>query len=115
VKGSWVHEELHGVRNIRPSFKWGLLPFLAYSALDTYILRGKAPWTLQHHEPDHLCTKVHPASPPPHFRALFQTPNAGPQPASECTKIDYPKPDGVLSFDLLSNLARSGTAVSDRP
>ncbi len=42
-----MYDELHGVRNIRPSFKWGLLPFLAYSALDTYILRGKAPWTLQ--------------------------------------------------------------------
>jgi electron-transferring-flavoprotein dehydrogenase len=47
LKSSWVYEELHGVRNIRPSFKWGLLPFLAYSALDTYILRGKAPWTIQ--------------------------------------------------------------------
>ena len=47
IKSSWVYEELHGVRNIRPSFKWGLLPFLAYSALDTYILRGKAPWTIQ--------------------------------------------------------------------
>ena len=54
-------------------------------------------------------------SPAAFFARFFQTPNAGPQPASECTKIDYPKPDGVLSFDLLSNLARSGTAVSDRP
>jgi electron-transferring-flavoprotein dehydrogenase len=35
---------------------------------------------------------------------------------SECTKIDYPKPDGVLSFDLLTNLARSGTAhEADQP
>ena len=38
------------------------------------------------------------------------------QPMSECTKIDYPKPDGVLSFDLLTNLARSGTAhEADQP
>ena len=33
------------------------------------------------------------------------------KPMSECSKIEYPKPDGVLSFDLLTNLARSGTAV----
>ena len=38
------------------------------------------------------------------------------QPKHECTKIDYPKPDGVLSFDLLTNLARSGTAhEADQP
>jgi electron-transferring-flavoprotein dehydrogenase len=38
------------------------------------------------------------------------------QPMNECTKIEYPKPDGVLSFDLLTNLARSGTAhEADQP
>ena len=62
-----MYDELYGVRNIRPSFKWGLLPFLAYSAVDTYVLRGKAPWTLQHHEPDHLCTKVLARIPSRHF------------------------------------------------
>ena len=51
------------------------------------ILRGRAPWTLAHHKPDHLCVK----------------------PAAECKEIEYIKPDGKISFDLLTNLARSGT------
>ena len=49
LKKSWLWEELKGVRNIRPAFRWGLLPALAYSALDTYVLRGRAPWTMGHH------------------------------------------------------------------
>jgi len=96
LKESWVYEELHKVRNIRPAFsKFGGIPgFMAYSGLDTYILQGNAPWTFSHHKPDHECLK----------------------PAKECEKIEYPKPDGVLSFDLLSNLARSGTNhVADQP
>ena len=43
-------------RNVKPAFKWGLWPAMAYAALDTYIFRGKAPWTL-HHKPDHLALK----------------------------------------------------------
>src|SRR5437667_8185239 len=50
---SWVWEELRRVRNIRPSFRWGLWAGLAYSALDTYVFRGSAPWTFHHHA-DHL-------------------------------------------------------------
>src|SRR5947208_9627665 len=53
LEQSWVWEELRRVRNIRPSFRWGLWAGLAYSALDTYLLGGNAPWTLHHH-PDHL-------------------------------------------------------------
>ena len=54
LRASWVWEELHGVRNIRPSFaKFGLWGGLAYSALDTYVLRGKAPWT---HAPSRIPT-----------------------------------------------------------
>ena len=41
------------VRNIRPGFRWGLWAGLAHAALDTYLLRGRAPWTLRHHA-DHL-------------------------------------------------------------
>ena len=37
------------MRNIRPSFRFGLWGGMLYSALDTYVLRGKAPWTLRHH------------------------------------------------------------------
>ncbi len=81
-KASWLHDELHGVRNARPAFKWGLWPAIAYNALDTYLLRGKAPWTLKHHGPDHAATKK----------------------ASEVSPIAYPKPDGVLTFDRLSSV-----------
>ena len=50
---SWVWQELSLVRNIRPAFaKFGLWGGLAYSALDTYVLRGKAPWTFHHPHPD---------------------------------------------------------------
>lgn len=45
---SWVHDELQQVRNVRPGFHWGLLPGLAHAALDTFLLRGRAPWTLRH-------------------------------------------------------------------
>ena len=84
---SWLHTELHGVRNIRPSFKWGLWPAMVYSALDTYVFKGKAPWTLKHHGTDAGSLKK----------------------AANSTKIDYPKPDGVLTFDRLSSVFLSGT------
>lgn len=87
LKETWVWKEIHGVRNIRPSFKWGFLGGFLYSALDTVLLRGKAPWTLKHHGPDHASLK----------------------PADKCKKIDYPKPDGVISFDRLTNVSFSGT------
>ncbi|MDI9313915.1 MAG: electron transfer flavoprotein-ubiquinone oxidoreductase [Hydrotalea sp.] len=87
VKKSWVWQELKEARNIRPSFKWGFLFGLVYSALDTYIFRGRAPWTISHHGADNLSLKK----------------------KSSAKKIDYPKPDGVLSFDRLTNLAFSGT------
>jgi electron-transferring-flavoprotein dehydrogenase len=83
---SWVHQELKKVRNIRPSFNKGLLAGLAYSALDTYLFRGNAPWTFHHHE-DHKSLK----------------------PASACKKIVYPKPDGKISFDKLSSVFLSNT------
>ena len=50
---SWVWEELSLVRNVRPAFaKFGLWGGLAYSAVDTYVLRGKAPWTFHHPHAD---------------------------------------------------------------
>jgi len=86
LRHSWVWEELYQVRNIRPSFRWGLWGGLAYSALDTYVLRGKAPWTLHHHA-DH--TQL--------------------EPASRYTPIAYPKPDGTLTFDRLASVFVSNT------
>ncbi|MFZ5791206.1 MAG: electron transfer flavoprotein-ubiquinone oxidoreductase [Pseudomonadota bacterium] len=86
LKASWVWDELYRVRNIRPSFHWGLLGGVAYSAIDTYVFRGKAPWTF-HHQPDH--TQL--------------------LPASEAPRIDYPKPDGIVSFDKTSSVYLSNT------
>jgi electron-transferring-flavoprotein dehydrogenase len=83
---SWVYDELYGVRNIRPSFRWGLFGALAYSALDTYVLRGRAPWTLHNHA-DHTQLRK----------------------AAECSPIDYPRPDGTVSFDRLSSVFVSNT------
>tara|TARA_R110002110_G_scaffold400317_2_gene616672 strand:- start:26569 stop:28185 length:1617 start_codon:yes stop_codon:yes gene_type:complete len=84
INHSWIKTELHQVRNIRPSFKWGLWLGLAYSAIDHYILRGKAPWTLSNHL-DHECTQV----------------------ATKYTPINYPKPDGKISFDRLTSVSKS--------
>jgi electron-transferring-flavoprotein dehydrogenase len=88
--GSWACQELRLVRNIRPSFRFGLLGGLAYSALDAYVLRGRAPWTMRHH-PDHAQLK----------------------PARDCRPIDYPKPDGKLTFDRLSSVYISNTNHDD--
>ncbi len=84
---SWLFEELHAVRNIRPAFKWGLWPALAVNAVDTFLFRGKAPWTLAHHGPDH--------------ESLAKARDAPP--------IAYPRPDGKLTFDKLSSVFLSGT------
>ncbi len=87
-RASWLHEELHAVRNIRPAFaKFGFYGGLAYAALDTYVLRGKAPWTFHHPHADHDTL----------------------QPAKDAAKIDYPKPDGTLTFDRLSSVFISNT------
>ncbi|AMD20546.1 HDL198Wp [Eremothecium sinecaudum] len=88
-KESWVYKELWRVRNVRPSFgsKLGSMGGLAYSALDTFILRGRGGWTFRHHESDAYITK----------------------PASEYKKIEYPSPDGKLSFDILTSVSRTGT------
>ena len=86
LRQSWLWKELEQIRNIRPSFRWGLLGGIVYSALDTYVLKGKAPWTLHHHA-DHSALKR----------------------ADECYPIDYPKPDGILTFDKLSSVFLSST------
>jgi electron-transferring-flavoprotein dehydrogenase len=86
LRKSWVYEELRSVRNIRPGFRWGMWTGLAHAALDTYVLRGHAPWTFHHH-PD----------------------NEQLRPAREAKRIDYPKPDGKLTFDRLSSVYLSNT------
>ena len=86
LKTTWVWDELARVRNIRPSFRWGLFGGIGYSALDTYLFRGRAPWTLRNHA-DHTQLK----------------------PAAQSRPIDYPKPDGKVSFDKLSSVFISNT------
>merc|ERR1711907_564059 len=57
MKSSWVWDELSGVRNVHPSFKKGLWLGMAYSGLDQFVLRGKAPWTFRNDRPDSQKTK----------------------------------------------------------
>ena len=85
VNESWIADELRRARNIRPGFRWGLWGGMAHAALDSYILRGRAPWTMRH-EPDHAKLRK----------------------KSAAARIEYPKPDGELTFDRLANLAHSG-------
>ncbi|CAH1159743.1 unnamed protein product [Phaedon cochleariae] len=88
MKSSWVWKELKAVRNIRPSFHnpLGLYGGLVHSGV-SIALGGREPWTLKHGDPDHKRLK----------------------PAKECTPIEYPKPDGKISFDLLTSVALTGT------
>jgi electron-transferring-flavoprotein dehydrogenase len=86
VTDSWLGKELHSVRNIRPGFKYGLIPGLINAAFETYITKGKSPWTLNNHAD---------------YSAFL--------PANKAKKIEYPKPDGVLTFDKLSSVFLSNT------
>ncbi|MFQ5937983.1 MAG: NAD(P)/FAD-dependent oxidoreductase, partial [Acidiferrobacterales bacterium] len=52
LKRTWLWDELYRVRNVRPGFRWRLYGGFMYAGLDTYLLRGRAPWTLYHHS-DH--------------------------------------------------------------
>ena len=88
LQRSWLWEELHSVRNIRPGFaKFGFWGGLLHAGIDTYLFRGKAPWTLRHKHADNEVTLE----------------------ADMAPKIEYPKPDGVLTFDRNSSVFISNT------
>jgi len=89
MKESWVWSELHAVRNARPSAHSPLGMFGAafYIGVVNYLFGGREPFTLSHSGKDADSLK----------------------PIAECTPIDYPKPDGQVSFDLLSSVALTGT------
>ncbi|KAJ5657176.1 uncharacterized protein N7484_000825 [Penicillium longicatenatum] len=89
LRDSSIWKELYEVRNMRPSFNspLGFVGGLLYSGLEAYIFKGRVPWTLSHHGTDAEATK----------------------PASQYNKIDYPKPDGEISFDILTSVSRTGT------
>ncbi|MBX3646080.1 MAG: electron transfer flavoprotein-ubiquinone oxidoreductase [Rhodocyclaceae bacterium] len=83
---SWLYEELHRTRNFKPWMSKGLWMGSLMFGIDQQVFRGKAPWTLRL-TADHLKLK----------------------PAASCRPIDYPKPDGVITFDRLSSVFLSNT------
>ncbi|WP_312254793.1 electron transfer flavoprotein-ubiquinone oxidoreductase [Stutzerimonas nitrititolerans] len=87
-KNSWLHDELYKSRNFGAAIhKWGAIKGGAFNFIDQNIFGGKIPFTLHDTKPDHACLKL----------------------ADEAKKIDYPKPDGKLSFDKLSSVFLSNT------
>lgn len=89
IDNSWVMKELKEVRNLRPSFHnpLGMWGGIAYSGLDSLFLKGRVPWTFHHPGEDYAMTKK----------------------AENFKPINYPAPDGELSFDILTSVARTGT------
>ncbi len=87
-QNSWVYEELQASRNFGPALhKFGSLMGGAFNFIDQNIFRGKLPVTLRDDHPDYSQMR----------------------PASEFSPIEYPKPDGKLSFDKLSSVFLSNT------
>lgn len=86
-KKSWLFEELHKARNFKPWMSKGLKLGAVMFGVDQLLLGGKAPWTLHNTTPDHAKLK----------------------PAADCSPINYPKPDGVITFDRLSSVFLSST------
>jgi electron-transferring-flavoprotein dehydrogenase len=86
-ESSWLHDELHRARNFKPYLDKGLKTGAILFGIDQIVFRGKAPWTLHRSQADHEKLK----------------------PAAECTPIEYPKPDGKLTFDKLSSVYLANT------
>ena len=88
VRKSWVYDELHRARNFGPALhKFGTFFGAAFTYIDQNIFRGKMPFTLRNVHADHDSL----------------------QKASQARPIEYPKPDGVVSFDRLSSVFLSST------
>ena len=84
---SWLHTELNKSRNFKSWFKKGLVVATVMNGFEQLVLRGHMPWTLRRDKADHTYL----------------------QPAAQCPQIDYPKPDGKLTFDRLSSVFISNT------
>ena len=84
---SWLYEELNKARNFKQWFKKGRTVGTVMTGIEQLVLQGKMPWSLKSTKPDHAYL----------------------QPAAQCAPIDYPKPDGVLTFDRLSSVYLSNT------
>ena len=88
VECSWVWEELHRARNFSPGLhRFGTTLGAALAFLEHNVLLGRAPFTLHNRKPDHECILE----------------------ADKAPRIDYPRPDGVISFDRLSSVFVSNT------
>ncbi|NKB97833.1 MAG: NAD(P)-binding protein [Pseudomonadales bacterium] len=86
-ESSWLYDELNRARNVGPGLhKLGMMMGAAHTFVDQFF-KGKQGWTLKDQTPDHATLK----------------------PASSAKKIDYPKPDGKISFDKLSSVFLSNT------
>ncbi|WP_447915506.1 electron transfer flavoprotein-ubiquinone oxidoreductase [Delftia acidovorans] len=93
-ENSWLYEELNKSRNFKAWFKKGLTTATLMNGIEQFVLKGNIPWTLHRDKPDHAYLK----------------------PAAECKPIDYPKPDGKLTFDRLSSVFISNTNhAEDQP
>ena len=90
-QNSWIYEELNQARNVKPSFKWGLIPAMIFTGIDQKLFGGRLPFTLQHKHADH--------------ESLI--------PAKDSKKIDYPKYDNEFTFDKPSSVYLSGTNHAD--
>ena len=88
---SWLHAELKKDRNYKNWFKKGLYTAIVMTGIEQKLLGGNIPWNLHRDKPDHVYLK----------------------PAAECKKIEYPKPDGKLTFDRLSSVFISNTNHSE--
>ncbi len=86
-EASWLHTELNKDRNFKNWFKYGLVTATLMNGFEQFVLRGNMPWTLRRKKADHEYLK----------------------PACECHPIDYPKPDGKITFDRLSSVFISNT------
>jgi len=86
-ENSWLHSELNKSRNFKSWFKKGLVVATVMNGFEQLVLRGHMPWTLRRDKADHTYLK----------------------PAADCPQIDYPKPDGKLTFDRLSSVFISNT------
>ena len=87
-KKSWAFNELQLARNVKPFFtRFGTILGILFTGIDQFLFRGKLPFTLSHKHADHETLES----------------------AKESKKINYPKPDGVITFDRASSVYLSGT------
>ncbi len=81
-RDSWLYTELNKSRNFKSWFKYGLRVGTLMNGIEQFALGGNMPWTIRRDKPDHAYL----------------------QPAAQCQPIEYPKPDGRLTFDRLSSV-----------